>query len=220
MFFAALTVTTTRSRRWAASRGVTAVIDIARPTPRPRSGRKCDGTVATSKIFSTFGGAAAQSPHGWDGGYAGLNVLGISGTSCDRWSLQDAAVGSFGSQSCTKGSGGGGIQIGENIQYGRLFWGFEGTLDARSAKSATGSVIYQGSGPPSGSYAFSGKLARSAFATIAPRFGVAGGEWMLYLKGGVLIAAGSGDTAVAYTPAGSTKAAASFSGGKGFNSVG
>jgi outer membrane immunogenic protein len=170
--------------------------------------------------WATVANGAAPSATGWDGWYAGGNLMVNSVSACNQWALQAGMTAIVNARSCAGSSGGGGAQIGENFQYGRVFWGLEATLDVLNSKSVNGSVVYRGTAAPNGTYTFSGKLSPSFLATIAPRIGYAGGEWMAYLKGGALIPAGSNKSDVAYTLAGSTLAAPTFDGGKNFSSVG
>jgi outer membrane immunogenic protein len=172
-----------------------------------------------------LGVSYAEGSNVWDGVYAGLNAGGASNSACSEWALEGtggpAAGGSFGNQACASGdSFVGGVQIGDNFQYGHLVWGLEAMLDYRSQKSATGSLPYTGTTPASGIYEFSSKFGPTELAIIAPRLGYAGSQWLPYIKAGGIITTGARDSMVAYTAGGATAPTVSFNGTKNFGSFG
>jgi hypothetical protein len=160
----------------------------------------------------------------WDGVYAGMNAGASSSATCDSWALTGptpptAAV--FYNRTCPGNDRFvGGVQIGDAFQYQRLIWSLGADFDARSAASYGRSLRYGGNAPPPGAYAFSGKLTPTSFALIGPRIGYAGDHWMPYLRIGAMIAGGSGGSTLSYTPTGTAKPTASFSGGRTFASAG
>jgi outer membrane immunogenic protein len=167
----------------------------------------------------------AEGSNVWDGVYAGANLGGASNSACSEWGLPGsggaAAAGTFGNQACASGNSViGGAQIGDNFQYGHLFWGLEAALDYRSPKSASGSLAYAGTTPASGTYTFASKLSPTDLLLVAPRLGYAGAQWLPYIKAGGLIASGSHYSAVAYTPSGATAPTVSFNGTRSFSSFG
>jgi outer membrane immunogenic protein len=182
--------------------------------------------AALLALVSIAGAAIAQSEYSWDGIYAGLNAGGGSNNTCNSWSLNGATIDPaiaavFNNRTCPNNSTFvGGVQIGDNVQYKRLVWGFGAEFDDWSSKNHNQSLKYAGTVPPAGTYAFSGKLSPSGFAIIAPRIGYAGDHWLPYLKVGAVITGGSHNSTLSYTPTGSTKPTASFSGGKNFTSTG
>lgn len=114
----------------------------------------------------------------------------------------------------------GGVQIGYNFQGQRLVWGLGVDFDAWGAKSQNHSLTNTGQVPPPGTYHFSGKLNPNGFGVIGPRIGYAGDHWLPYLRAGTVIAGGSHNSTLSFTPAGATQPTASFSGGKNFTSTG
>jgi outer membrane immunogenic protein len=74
--------------------------------------------------------------------------------------------------------------------------------------------------PPPGSYLFSARQSPNDFAVVGPRLGYAGDLWLPYLRGGAIIAGGSRDSVLSFTPAGATKPSVSFLGGRAFSTVG
>jgi len=177
-------------------------------------------------LASIAGIAFAQSDKPWSGSYAGVNAGGARNGACASSTLSGAAINSasiatFPGRYCPSGGIVGGVQIGEDFQTKRLVWGVGADLDAWSAKNDNPSLKYAGaSAAPPGAYAFSGKLSPNDFAIVGPRIGYAGDLWLPYLRVGAIITTGSHNSTLSYTPAGTTKSTASFSGGKNFKSTG
>jgi outer membrane immunogenic protein len=177
-------------------------------------------------MVSISGAAYAQSDYAWDGVYAGFNAGEGSNNTCNSWSLNGATVDptitdAFSNRNCPNDSTFvGGVQIGDNFQYKRLVWGFGAEFGYWSAKNHNRSLNYMGNVSPAGTYAFSGKLNPSGFGIIGPRIGYAGDHWMPYLRVGSILTAGSHNSTLSYTPAGTKIPSASFSGGKNFTSTG
>src|SRR6185312_9185272 len=67
---------------------------------------------------------------------------------------------------------------------------------------------------------FSGKPSPSDFAIIGSRIGYGGDTWLPYVRAGAIIAIGSHDSALSYTPTGAAKPSNSFDGGSSFATVG
>lgn len=182
--------------------------------------------VGLLAMISIAGAACAQSEYSWDGFYGGLNAGGASNSTCNGWSLDGATfdptiAATFSNRTCPSNSTFvGGVQIGDNFQYKRLVWGFGAEFDDWSAKNHNQSLKYTGAVPPPGTYVFSGKLSPSGFGVIGPRIGYAGDHWLPYLRLGTIITGGSHNSTLSYTPTGTTKPTASFSGGKNFTSTG
>lgn len=175
----------------------------------------------------SIGGVAfGQSTNAWDGVYAGVNLGEGSNTTCNSWALSGAPIdptiaAAFYNRTCPNNDTFvGGVQIGDAFQYKRLVWAFGADFDAWSAKSHNPSLKYTGNVPPPGSYAFSGKLSPNGFGIIGPRIGYAGDHWLPYLRVGTIITGGSHNSTLSYTPTGTTKPTATFSGGKNFSSTG
>jgi len=169
--------------------------------------------------------ASAQSDKPWDGSYAGVNAGGARNGACASSTLNGATINSAGiapfpGRYCPSGGIVGGVQFGENFQAKRWVWGVEADLDAWSAKNSKPSLKYAGASPPPGTYAFSSKLSPSDFAIVGPRIGYAGDLWLPYLRVGAIITTGSRNSTLSYTPPGTTKSTASFSGGQNFKSAG
>ena len=162
----------------------------------------------------------------WDGGYLGGNLGEASSSSCNSWALSaanfDSATASeFYQRDCSSsGELVAGVHFGDNFQYKRLVWGIGADLEYWSTKNRTQSLSYSGALLPAGTYAYSSKQNPGGFALLGPRIGYGGDTWMPYLKAGAVIAFGAHDSALVYTPAGTTKPAASFSGGKDFSTIG
>jgi opacity protein-like surface antigen len=181
--------------------------------------------LAAAALTLFAGAASAQSDNPWAGFYAGPNLGGAWNSTCNSStlagaSIDTAAASTFYNRNCANGgSFVAGVQIGDNFQYKRLVVGFGADLDIRSAKSQNLSLIYAGTAPPAGTYAYSSRLGPSDFAILGPLIGYAGDQWMPYLRGGAIITDGSRDTAVFYTPAGGAKYTTSF-GGKSYSSTG
>jgi hypothetical protein len=73
--------------------------------------------------------------------------------------LRRGRASEFNNRDCsTSGALVGGVQIGENFQFKRLLLGVGADVDYWSAKGLNQSLKYPGAVPPSGTYAFSGKL--------------------------------------------------------------
>ncbi len=183
-------------------------------------------TPALLFMVSIAGTVGAQSNYSWDGVYAGLNVGEASNSTCNSLSLNGAAIdptiaAAFSNRACPNNSTFvGGVQIGDNFQYKRFLWGLGAEFDYWSAKNHNQTLKYTGNVSPPGTYAFSGKLSPSGFGVIGPRIGYAGDHWMPYLRAGTIIAGGSHNSTLSYTPTGTTTSSASFSGGKNFTSTG
>lgn len=182
--------------------------------------------VGLLALVSIAGAACAQSEYAWDGLYAGLKAGGASNNTCDTWSLNGATIdptiaAAFSNRTCPNNSTFvGGVQIGDNFQYKRLVWGIGAEFDDWSAKNHNRSLKYAGSVSPPGTYTFSGKLSPSGFGVIGPSIGYAGDHWLPYLRAGAIITGGSHNSTLIYTPTGTTKSSASFSGGKNFTTTG
>jgi outer membrane immunogenic protein len=169
---------------------------------------------------------SAKSDVPWDGVYVGVNTGEASSSTCNSWALNGAMIApaialEFNNRDCsTNRALVGGVQIGENFQYKRLVLGVDADLDFWRAKEFKQSLKYSGVVPSPGTYLYSGKLSPSGFAVIGPRIGYAGDTWLPYLRVGTIIAAGSHNSTLFYTPTGAKKPTASFSGGKEFSSTG
>jgi opacity protein-like surface antigen len=177
-------------------------------------------------LAAIAGVASARSDIPWDGLYIGANAGEASSSTCNSWALTGAMLNpsiasEFNNRDCSKSSAlVGGVQIGENFQYRRLVLGVGADIDYWSAKNFNQSLKNPGAVPPSGTYAFSGKLSPSGFAVIGPRIGYAGDTWLPYLRVGTILTAGSHNSTLFYTPTGATKSTASFSGGKDVSTAG
>jgi opacity protein-like surface antigen len=181
--------------------------------------------VAGVLALACFWGARpVRGETSWDGVYAGVNAGAGSHATCANWALMGvplAATAVFDSRTCPGNDRFvGGVQIGDAFQYRRLVWSLGVDFDAWSAGSYGRSLSYAGKVPPPGAYTLSGRLSPSSFGAIGPRIGYAGDHWLPYLKVGAIIAGGSRGSALTYTPAGTAKSIASFSGGRGFASTG
>ena len=177
-------------------------------------------------LICASGAAFAQSQNPWDGEYFGMNAGGSSTKACGAWT-QNGAASTLGgaltvsNRSCAGGNGFlGGVQMGENYQYGRFVWGLGLDLDVAASDNSLHSVKISNAPPPPGSYVFSGRQSPSDFAVVGPRLGYAGTLWLPYLQGGAIIAGGSRTSMLSFTPEGATKPSASFAGGKAFSTVG
>jgi opacity protein-like surface antigen len=169
------------------------------------------------------GAASAQSDKPWDGVYVGVNMGEAHGDACGASSFSGAKIDSASGTAltnCPSGTFGGGLQIGDNFQMKRLFWGLAADLDLWSGKSDNPSLKWTGAEPPPGTYSLSGKLNPTAVIIAGPRIGYAGDLWMPYLRVGGVLATGSGNSNLNFVPAGATASSASFSGGKNYNSTG
>lgn len=170
--------------------------------------------------------AAARTSAPWDGAYVGFNVGDGSVRACDSWALKGETINStiapqFTRPNCSHtGALVSGIQIGETFQYKRLVWGIGADVDYWAGRTINDSFKYSGTAPPPGSYTFSSKETPSGFAIISPRIGYAGDTWLPYLRVGGIFSAGAHKSDLFYTPTGSIKPTASFSGGTDFSTVG
>jgi outer membrane immunogenic protein len=177
-------------------------------------------------LGSIAGTAQARSDIPWDGPYLGFNLGDASSSTCNTWSLNSATLDSataaeFHQRTCfTGGAFVGGVQLGENFQYRRLVLGVGADLDFGSARDRAQSLSYSGAALPAGTYVYSNRETPRGFAIIAPRIGYGGDTWMPYLKGGAVIAIGSHNNELTYTPTGAATPVASFSGGKSYSSTG
>ena len=181
----------------------------------------CLGTLIMGWLAA--GASVAEGPNGWDGSYVGPQLGGASTGRCSRWIWAGAgldAAGQIVDQACRGGSVTGGVEVGENIQYEHAFWGLAADIDFATGKKTSASWSSTGSSPPAGKYSMSETLSPDGFLIIAPRMGYAGHEWMSYLSAGGLVAFGGRDGSIAYTPTGETRPAASFNGGKSFDTIG
>jgi outer membrane immunogenic protein len=168
------------------------------------------------------GVASAQSDTPWNGPYLGVNAGSGRSDTCARSTLNAVTLDSAGQTFTRCPSGGliGGAELGENFQTKRLVWGVAADVDAWSTKDSNPSLKYAGGVLPPGTYVYSGKLTPNDFIILGSRIGYAGDLWLPYLRVGALIAAGSRDSTLSYTPLGSTKPTASFSGGRDISSTG
>jgi outer membrane immunogenic protein len=183
--------------------------------------------MAGLTLMSAMGTAFARPDIPWDGGYLGGNLGEASSSSCSTWALSGvspnvAATTGFNYRDCASGSSiVGGMQFGENYQFGRLVVGVGADIDFWNVKHLNQSLLQHPGGVlPPGTYTLSGKENPTAFAFVGPRIGYAGTLWMPYLKIGGVIAIGSNKDEIAYTPLGSTQSVASFQGGKNFSTTG
>ncbi len=171
--------------------------------------------------------AAARPDLPWDGFYFGGHVGDAIGGACSNWTLTGETISpqgaaEFSHQGCSRsGSFVGGLQAGENFQSGRLVWGVVADLDYSRAENLAQPFKYTGTAPPpSGTYSFSSKPSPGGFAVIGPRIGYAGSIWLPYVRAGAMIAIGSHDSRLFYTPTGAAKPNDSFDGGSNFSDVG
>lgn len=170
--------------------------------------------------------AHAHDTTPWDGGYMGLNAGERASSSCNSWALNGGVTNSsnvspLGGRDCSKtGALVGGLQVGENFQYGRFLWGLGADLDYWNSKLRDESFNYVGRTLPPGKYSFSATDAPSEFAIIGPRIGYAANPWLAYLRVGGILSAGAHHSELYYTPTGATRPTASFSGGRDFSTSG
>jgi opacity protein-like surface antigen len=183
--------------------------------------------VTALLVLASIAGVASARPDvPWDGGYFGANFGEGSSSTCNSWSLNGAgldpaAASEFNNRACSSSDAFVvGLQLGENFQYKRFVWGIGADLDFGSSKILNQPLKFSGIVPPPGTYVYSSKQNPGGFAIIAPRIGYGGNTWFPYLRAGAIIAEGSHDSELVYTPAGGTKSTASFSGGKDFTDVG
>jgi outer membrane immunogenic protein len=187
-------------------------MELARATP----------AAAWVASLLVAGVACAQSDAPWNGPYLGVSAGSGRSDTCTRSTLNAATLDSAG-LTLTRCPGGGligGAEIGDNFQSKRLVWGIAADVDAWSTRDSNPSLKYAGAVPPPGTYAYSGKLSPNDFIVVGPRIGYAGDLWLPYLRVGALIAAGSRDSTLSYSAAGSTKPTASFSEARDFASTG
>jgi len=172
--------------------------------------------------LSLAGAASARTDLPWDGFYFGGNVGDASTSSCNSWALNGALIDpAIAYRDCSKsGALVGGVQFGENFQTKRLVWGIGADLDIWSAKTFNQSVKYSGAVPAPGTFVYSSRQGPRGFAIIGPRIGYAGDTWLPYVRVGTIIALGSHDSTLFYTPAAGTKPTASFAGGPDFSTTG
>ena len=166
--------------------------------------------------------ASAQSDTPWNGPYLGVSAGSGRSDTCTRSTLSAASLDSAAPTLTRCSSGGlvGGAEFGDNFQTERLVWGIAADVDAWSTKDGSASLKYAGPVLPPGTYANSGKLSPNDFIIVGSRIGYAGDLWLPYLKVGAIISAGSRDSTLSYSPAGSTKPTASFNGGRDFANEG
>jgi outer membrane immunogenic protein len=167
------------------------------------------------------GVASAQSTTSWDGFYLGASLGGESTKFCKSADLTgmniDASSSTF--TSCASGGLVGGLQFGENFQIKRVVFGIGADLVISEAKSDSSTLQFAGAAPPPGTYSLSGKLSPKNFAIVGGRIGYGGSVLFPYVRAGAVFT-GSQSSTLAYVPAGTTTPAASFDGGKNFNSIG
>jgi outer membrane immunogenic protein len=173
-------------------------------------------------LASLAGVAAAQSDNPWNGVYLGANAGEARNTACVSGTLSGAAIATPSNSQICPGGGvvAGGVQIGDNFQYQKLVVGFEAELDMAGAKSRSVSMSSAGAQPPAGTYVLSGKLDPNLFGIFSARIGFASRQWQPYLKIGAIVAGGSHDSTLSYTPVGALKPLVSFNGGKNFSTAG
>ena len=178
--------------------------------------------VALLLLASIAGVANAQSDIPWNRTYVGMNAGEARNNACVSGTLSGAAIPTPLSGQICPGGGVvvGGVQIGDNFQYKHLVWGFEAELDLSGAKSRSLSMNSAGAQPTAGTYVLSGKLNPNSFSVISTRIGFASLQWQPYLKVGDIIAGGSHDSTLSYTPVGAVKPIASFNGGRNFSTAG
>lgn len=179
------------------------------------------GTLVISWLAA--GASVAEGSNVWDGPYVGAQLGGATNSGCSRWILPGAGVdvaGQMISQACGSGGFVGGVQVGENFQYEHVFWGLAADINFATGKKTTRSWTSNGTSPPAGTYFTSDRLSPDGFLILAPRVGYAGRELAPYLRAGGLVAFGGRDSSIAYKPSGEAQPAASFNGGKSFDTIG
>jgi opacity protein-like surface antigen len=169
--------------------------------------------------------AEAQSDTPWNGFYLGANLGDAASSACGAWSTAGAAVdavntATLSTRNCAGGRAVGGLQFGEMFQYGRAIWGLGVDFDAASSSDRTLDINYAATALPAGTYAFSGRTSPRGYAIAGPRVGYAGDVWLPYVRAGAILALGSQDASLSFTPAGTTKSTASFGGGRSFSTAG
>jgi outer membrane immunogenic protein len=186
--------------------------------------------VAVPLALILFAGAASaqgvittSSATDWHGFYMGINAGGAWSTTCNTWTANGPLVDSaaFNNRNCpNNGVFVGGVQIGYNFQSTQWVWGLEADYDAWETQNKSRTVVYNGSGLPNGTYAFSGKISPDGFLILGPRLGYAVDNWLPYLRAGAVISSGSHDLTASYTPTGASAPTATFNGGKNSTSTG
>jgi outer membrane immunogenic protein len=180
-------------------------------------------TAILFALILCAGAASAQSDKPWDGVYLGVNAGEAHSNACSISTFSGAKIDSSSGTlqpNCPSGGFAGGLQIGDNFQMKRMFWGLAADLDLWSGKSDNPSLKLTGAEPPPGTYSFSGKLSPTAVIIAGPRIGYAGDLWMPYLRVGGVLATGSQNSSLNYTPGTATASTASFSSGKNYSSTG
>jgi opacity protein-like surface antigen len=181
----------------------------------------CLGTLLISWLAA--GAAVAGSSNAWDGPYVGAQLGRATNSECNRWKLSGEGLDvseQIISPVCGSGSFVGGVRIGDNFQYGHVFWGLAADLDFATERKSGQSSVSSGTLPPKGTYATSERLNPDGFLMLAPRIGYAGGEWAPYASAGGIVALGGHDSSVAYISSEGARSAVSFTGGKSFDAVG
>jgi opacity protein-like surface antigen len=173
---------------------------------------------ALAIAWFAVGTSLAEGPDVWDGPYLGAEWGGTTNSGCGRWTVSGEATEKTFGQACTHGSTIGGVQFGENFQYGHVFWGMSGDIDFSTRKTAAGTWVSNGALAPAGSYITAERLSPDGFLILAPRLGYAGREWAPYVRAGGLVAFGGRNSSIAYKPPGGTVPTASFD--SGIDSVG
>lgn len=173
--------------------------------------------------FSTSARAQTDTP--WNGVYLGANLGDASSSACSTWSpsganVDPSSVAALSTRSCSSGQALGGLQIGDMFQTGRVVWGIGLDLDAAASPTSTQSIKFTGTAPPPGNYSFATRTSPRGYAIAGPRLGYAGDVWLPYVRAGAIFALGGSDAKLNFTPAGATKADASFTGGKSFSTAG
>jgi opacity protein-like surface antigen len=169
--------------------------------------------------------AQAQSDTPWNGTYLGVNVGDAASSGCSAWTpvgaAADAAItAGIATSHCGGGRGLGGLQFGEMFQSGRVVWGLGLDLEAAASSDRTLSVKYTGTALPTGNFAFSGRTSPRGYVIAGPRLGFAGDVWLPYVRAGGIVAIGSQDASLSFTPASEPKSVASFGGGRNFSTAG
>jgi outer membrane immunogenic protein len=161
-------------------------------------------TAVLPALILTGTVASAQSTTSWDGFYLGASLGGENTSTFAH---------------CSSGGLVGGLQFGENFQIKRLVLGIGADLVVSEAKSDNSTMQFAGAAPPPGTYSLAGKLGPKDFAIIGGRIGYGGTLLFPYVRAGAVVT-GSQSSTLTYIPAGTTTPAASFDGGKNFNSTG
>jgi len=169
-------------------------------------------------LLAVSGMSGAQSPIPWDGTYLGANMGGVSSDACRSWAAGTTVVapagGAFAYQSCAGDGFAGGVQVGEDFQFRRLVLGIGAELGAMSDRNGNSSFKFQGTLPPPGTYAISGKIGPSDFALVDARIGYGGTLVLPYVTVGGLVTTGARNSTLDYVPEGASKATLSYSGGR------